>query len=162
MCGHNYLKGSKYEIDLFDFKWYIDFYDIIHVADLNHLSNVEWLFVLFHWHVGVHFHISLTVSLHGWVIHGDLKSHLIFIIYGRIDGLVWDPSIVRADACTPVAHDEAFEMIQQIQLVLQELWHVDRDITQFFIWDPGGDIFQCVWLSSGDCLGSSNFKRGGL
>lgn len=46
--------------------------------------------------------------------------------------------------------------------MLQELLHVDRDITQFFIWDPGHIILQDVLLSSRDCVGSSNFRRGGL
>lgn len=110
--GHTYSMGNKYEMDFFDLQWYVDFYDIIQVADLNYLSNVGWPFELFHWHMGVHFHISLLASLSRWEILGDGWNHLMFILCGRIDVLVWDPGIVKAKAYTLVAHDEVFKLIQ--------------------------------------------------
>lgn len=90
--------GSESEMDFFGLHWYVDTYDIIHVAGLSNNGNVGWSFVLFHWHVGVHFHIPLLVNLQEWVIHGDLRRCFLFISYGRIDGLVWDPGIIMLEA----------------------------------------------------------------
>ncbi|XP_059070545.1 uncharacterized protein LOC131061198 [Cryptomeria japonica] len=60
------------------------------------------------------------------------------------------------EAYTPVACDEVIELIQQIQLVLQELFGDSRDITHIFPWDPGGvQFFLQLRL-----LGDKQFQEG--
>ena len=55
-------------------------------------------------------------------------------------------------------HSFGVELIQQVVLVLQELFGDDWDITQVFTWDPGGG----EWYLLLRLLGTSNFRRSGL